>query len=320
MMLLLNIFLLISLNPNLSDNLPGEWIGGDGFSQSPAISGNVHVNPALADTQDYLSVNFRLFSGDYTSAAGNFSSASFNIPVVAGFTLGGVFDILYDCNMEAYSSVTEGDYIYENYFNRKGGLYRLGGYLSKSLGFLSLGLDFNLLNGKCDDIWVVDFENYYDVYDTVSTYFKGYSFGLGFNLNIENLSLGTYFCPYQELEKQYNNEDEEKFELDSPLRFGLGYTFSNNKSLIFSLNKREGLIGLNYNFIRLGYGRMYSMGNEVEVGADRFLAGVSFELSELPLSIMFENRRYKDEFADNEMILNIGISVSGKGRKNEGQF
>jgi len=320
MMVLFSLFLLISLNPNLSDNLPGEWVGGDGFSESPALFGNVYVNPALADTQDCLSVDFRLFSDDYTKTAGGFSSASVNIPVLLGFTLGGSFNILYDCDMEAYSSVSEGDYIYANYFSRKGGLYRLGGYVAKSLGFLSLGMDVNLLNGKSDDIWWVYFPEYDDVYDTVSSYFRGYSVGLGFNLNIANLSLGGYFCPYQEIEKQYEDEDAEEFELDSPLRFGLNYSFSENKSIMFSVDRKEGLIGLNYGFLKLGYGRMYSMGSGFEVNADRFLGGVSFDISEIPLSVMFENRRYSGNFDDNEFIASIGISISGKGRKDEDKF
>ena len=320
MMLLFNIFLLISLNPTLSDSLPGEWVGGDGFSQSPALLGNVYVNPALADTQDCLSVNFRLFSDDYSKTAGGLSSAFFNIPIFSGFTLGGSFNILYDCDMEAYSSTSDSGYSYANYFNRKGGIYRFGGYVAKSLGPLSLGMDVNLLNGKSDDIWWIYFEDYYDVYDTVSTYFRGYSVGLGFNLNIANLSFGGYFCPYQEIEKQYEDEEEEEFGFDSPLRFGLNYSFGENKKIMLSLDRRESLIGLNYGFLKLGYGRIYSMGNGVTVDANRFLGGISFSISELPFSIMFENRRYSGSFADSEFIANIGISISGKGRKDEDKF
>lgn len=320
MMFLFNLFLLISVNPNLSDSLPGEWIGGDGFSQFPALVGNVYVNPALADTGDCLSVNFRLLSDDYTKTAGGFSSFFFNIPMVLGFTLGGSFNILYDCDMEAFSSFSDENYTYDNYFFRKGGLYRFGGYMAKSLGPISLGMDVNLLNGKNDDIRWIDFEDYYDVYDTVSTYFRGYSVGLGFNFNIANLSLGGYFCPYQEIEKQYEDEEKEEFELDAPLRFGLNYSFSENKSIMFSVDRKEGLVGVNYAFLKLGYGRMYSMGSGFEVNADRFFGGVSFDISELPLSIMFENRRYSGDFDDNEFIVSMGISVSGKGRKNEDKF
>ncbi len=320
MTILFNLIFLISFNPNLSDSLPGEWVGGDGFSESPALLGNVYVNPALADTHDCISVNFRLFSDDYTKTSGGFSSAFFNIPVFSGFTMGGIFNILYDCDMEAYSFVSDSVYTYANYFNRKGGLYRLGGYVAKSFGFLSLGMDFNLLNGKSDDIWWVYFPEYNDVYDTVSTYFRGYSVGLGFNLNIANLSLGGYFCPYQEIEKQYEEEEEEEFKLDSPLRFGLNYYFSENKSIIFSVNKKEGLIGLNYGFLKLGYGRIYSMGSGFEVNADRFLGGLSFDIGEIPLSVMFENRRYSGDFSDDEFIASVGISISGKGRKDEDKF
>jgi hypothetical protein len=320
MTVLFNFLFLISFNPNLSDSLPGEWVGGDGFSQSPALLGNVFANPALADTQDCLSVNFRLFSDDYTKTSGAFSSASFNIPVFSGFTMGGVFNILYDCDMTAYSFVSDSVYTYANYFNRKGGLYRLGGYVAKSFSFLSLGMDVNLLNGKSDDIWWVYFPDYDDVYDTVSTYFRGYSVGLGVNLNIKNLSLGGYFCPYQEIEKQYEDEEAEEFELDSPLRFGLNYAFSENKSIMFSVDRKEGLIGLNYGFLKLGYGRIYSMGSGFGVSANRFLGGVTFDISELPFSIMFENRRYSGDFSDNEFIASIGISISGKGRKDEGKF
>jgi hypothetical protein len=320
MIVLFNLLLLISLNPNLSDSLPGEWVGGDGFSQFPALLGNVYVNPALADTQDCLSVNFRLFSDDYTGTKGDISSASFNIPVFSGFTLGGSFNILYDCNMQAYSSVSDSNYNYFNYFYRKGGIYRFGGYVTKSLGPLSLGIDVNLLNGKSDDIWWVYFEEYEEVYDRVSTYFRGYSVGLGFNWNIANLDFGGYFSPYQEIEKQYEDEEKEDFELDSPLRFGLNYSFGSNKNIIFSVDRRERLIGLNYGFLKFGYGRIYSMGNGVEVGADRFLGGLSLNISELPFSIMFENRKYSGDFADSEFIASIGISISGKGRKNEDKF
>jgi hypothetical protein len=35
---------------------------------------------------------------------------------------------------------------------------------------------------------------------------------------------------------------------------------------------------------------------------------------------MFENRRYSGDFSDNEFIASIGISISGKGRKDEGKF
>jgi hypothetical protein len=320
MTVLFSLFILISLNPNLSDSLPGEWVGGDGFSESPALSGSVFVNPALADTQECLSVNFRLFSDDYTGMAGGISSAFFNIPVPLGFTLGGSFNILYDCNLEAYSFVSDSAYTYANHFYRKGGIYRFGGYVAKSLGALSVGVDVNLLNGKSDDIWWVDFEKYYDVYDTVSAYFRGYSIGLGFNFNIANLSVGGYFCPYQKIEKQYEDEEKEKFELDYPLCFGLNYSFGGNKNIIFSVDRREGLIGLNYGFVKLGYGRMYSMGSGFEVNADRFLGGISFNVSGLPLSLMFEKRKYSGNFADSEFIANIGISISGKGRKNEDKF
>lgn len=320
MMALFNLFFLISLNPNFSDSLPGEWVGGDGFSQFAALKGNIHVNPALSDTQDCVYVNFRLLSDDYTKTAGGFSSISFNTPVIFGFTLGGFFNILYDCYMEADSLFSDSNYTYNNNFHRKGGLYRFGGYLARSLGPISLGIDVSLLNGKSDDVWWIDFEDYYDVRDTVSTYFRGYSVGLGFNIDIANLSLGGYFCPYQEIEKQYEDEEKEEFELDSPLRFGLNYSFSDNKNIMFSIDRREGLIGLNYSFIKLGYGRMYSMGNGFEVNANRFLAGVSFDISGLPLSIIFENRRYSGSFADSEFIASLGISISGKGRKNEDKF
>jgi hypothetical protein len=321
MMVLFNILFLISLNPTISDYLPGEWVGGDGFSESPTSSGNVYVNPALADTLERISVNFRIFADDYTKAEGGLSSASFNIPVFLGFIMGGNFNLLYDYNMEA-ASVCKADYRYRNYFSREGGMYCFGGYVSRSLGPLSLGMDVNILNGKTDNILWVDFidDGFTNVYDTVSTYFRGYSLGLGFNLNVANFSLGGYFCPYQEVKKQYYDEEEEKFELDSPLRFGLNYYFNENKSVMFSINRREAFIGLNYAFVKLGYSRMYSMGTGFDVNADRFLGGVSFSVSEIPLSIMFESRRYSGKFEDNEFRANIGISISGKGRKNEDKF
>jgi hypothetical protein len=316
MTVLFNLLILISLNPNLSGSLPGEWIGGDGFSQFPALSGNVYVNPALADTQDCLSVNFRLFSDDYSKIAGNLSSVFFNIPLFSGIVVGGNFNTLYDCLLQAYTEYSDDDYTYDNYFNRKGGLYRFGGYVAKPFGILSLGMDFNFLNGKSDDIWLIDFDDYYDVYDTVTTHFRGYSVGFGFSFDIAQLSFGGYYCPYHEIERQYGDEEKEEFDLDSPLRFGFNYSFADNKKVMFSIDRREGLIGLNYGFIRLGYGKIYSMGNGVDVNANRFLGGIFFNISELPLSLMFENRRYSGDFADSEFIVNIGILLSGKGRKN----
>ena len=320
MTVLFNILFLISLNPNLSGNLPGEWIGGDGFSQSPALEGNVYVNPALADTQDCLAVNFRLFSDDYSNMDGSFSSVYFNIPLFSDIAVGGIFNTLYDCFLQADSSYSDENYTYRNYFNREGGLYSFGGYLARKSEHFSLGMDINFYNGKSDDIWYIDFDDYYDVYDTVTNYFSGYSVGIGFNFNIAKLSFGVYYCPYQEIKKQYGDEEKEDFELDSPLRFGFNYSFSDNKKLLFSINRREGLIGLDYGFIRLGYSRMFSMGNGVEVSANRFLGGIALNISELPLSVIFENRRYSGDFADSEFIVNIGILLSGKGRKNEGEI
>ncbi len=320
MIALFNILLLISLNPTLSGSLPGEWVGGDGFSQFSVLSGNVYVNPALADTQDCLSVNFKLFSDDYTKLGGNLSSVFFNIPVVSGFVVGGSFNTLYDCAVQGDSFYSDDNYTYHNFFNRKGGLYRFGGYLAKSSGILSLGVDFNILNGKSDDIWWIDFEKYYDVYDTVTTYFRGYSLGFGFSFDVAQLSLGSYFCPFQYIEKQYEDEEAEEFDLDSPLRFGINYSFADNKKVMFSIDRKEGLIGLNYGFIRLGYGRMFSMGNGVEVNANRFLGGMSFNVSGLPLSVTFENRKYSGDFADSEFIINVGLLLSGKGRKNESEI
>ena len=323
MMILFNIFLIISLNPNFYNYVPGEWVGGNGFSASPASSGNVHVNPALADTVDCLSVNFRLFADGYTTTDGGFSSASFNIPVFLGFVMGGNFNILYDCNMKAYSVLggsTNNNY--HNNFARKGGIYCLGGYIAKPLGVLSLGMDVNILNGKSDDIWKIQFEgkHYYDVDDTVRTLFRGYSVGMGFNLNIANFSLGGYFCPYQEVKKQYYDEEEEEFELDAPLRFGINYYLNEDKGAMFSIDRREAFIGFNYSFVKLGYSRMYSMGTGFDVNANRFLGGVSFSVSGLPLSVTLENRRYLGKFSDNQFIANIGISISGKGRTNEDKF
>jgi len=317
MIIKLSIFLLVSLNPNLSDSLPGEWVGGDGFSQSPAVFGNVCVNPALADTQDCISVDFRLLSDDYTDTDGDFCSAFFVIPVRSDFSVGGNFNLLYDPNMEASATDSGDNYHCVNYFARTGGMYRFGAFLKKSLGSLSLGMDVNLLNGKIDEIWRIDFEEYYDVYDTVSTYFRGYSVGLGFNFNFKNLNIGGYYCPYQKIEKWEIRGEEVEFKLDYPLSFGLNYSFGENNNIILSIDRKEGIIGLNYGLLKLGYGRMYSMGNGVEVSANRFLGGVSFMISDVPVSIVFENRRYSGVFADSEFIVSLGITLSGKGRKNE---
>jgi hypothetical protein len=320
MMLKLSLFFLISLNPNLSDSLPGEWIGGDGFSESPAAIGNVFVNPAVADTEDCLSVKFRLFSDDYAKTAGDLYSAYFVIPVREGFSMGATFNLLYDSKLEA-SKIDSGDYYHcVNSMVRKGGLYRSSIFLKKSFESLSLGVDASLLNGKTVEKWGIDFTGYYDVYDTLSTYFRGYSFGLGFNFNFMNLTLGGYFCPYQKIEKWKVVGEEEKFELEPPLSFGLGYSFWDDKNIMFSIDNKEAIVGLKYGLLKLGYGRIYSMGNGVTVDANRFFGGLSFVVSELPLSIMFENRRYSGDFADSEFIWSFGISLSGKGRKNEKEF
>jgi hypothetical protein len=316
----LSIFLLVSLNPNLSDSLPGEWVGGDGFSQSPAVIGNVCVNPALADTQDCLSVNFRLLSDDYTNTDGDFYSAFFVMPIRSSFSVGGNFNLLYDPRMEASAADSGLDYHCVNHFFRTGGIYRFGAFMKSSLGPLSLGMDVNLLNGKINEIWWIDFEEFHDVYDTVSTYFRGYSVGLGFNFNFQNLSIGGYYCPYQNIDKWQVVGEEEEFELDSPLRFGCNYSFGENKNIIFSIDRKESIVSLNYGFLKLGYGRIYSMGNGIDVNANRFLGGVSFMISDVPVSIMFENRRYSGVFADSEFIGSLGISLSGKGRKNEKEF
>jgi len=319
-MIKFSLFLLISLNPNLADSLPGEWVGSDGFSQSSAVVGNVCVNPALADTQDCLSVNFRLFSDDYTKTEGDFSSAFFNIPILSSFSVGGSFNLLYDSRIRASTITSNDDYTYISNFIRTGGMYRFGAFLKKSSGPVSLGIDVNLLNGKIDDLWLIDFLEYYDVYDTVTTYFRGYSIGLGFYCDFGNLSLGGYYCPYQKIEKWELRGEEEEFKLDLPLRFGFNYSFSENKNIIFSIDRKEGIIGLHYGLFKLGYGRIYSMGNGVEVKANRFLGGISFEMSGLPVLIMFENRKYSGNFADSEVIGSIGVSISGKGRKNEKEF
>jgi hypothetical protein len=311
------IFLLISLNPNLSDSLPGEWVGGNGFSESPAVFGNVCVNPALADTQDCISVNFRLLSDDYTDTDGDFYSAFFVIPVRSSFCVGGNFNLLFDPNMKASAADSGVNYHNTTHFARVGGIYRFGVFLKSSLGPLSLGMDVNLLNGKINDMWWIDFEEYYDVYYTVSTYFRGYSLGLGFNFNLKNLSIGGYYCPYQDINKWEVVGEEEEFELDSPLRFGCNYSFGESGNITFSIDREESIVSLNYGFLKLGYGRMYSMGNGLEVTANRFLGGFSLVIGDVPVSIMFENRRYSGNFADSEFIGSLGIALSGKGRKNE---
>lgn len=320
MIIRLSVFLIVALNPNLSENLPGEWVGGNGFSQSPAIKGNVLVNPALTDTQEYLSVDFRFFSDDYTKTEGSFSSAFFNIPFIAGFSGGGSFNVLYNSRIAGSNTTSYGDYTYINNYTRTGGVYSFGGFIGKSLGDVSLGMDINLLNGKIEDMRSLDFQQYNDVYDTVNTYFRGYSVGLGIYCNFGVLSLGGYYCPYQNIETWEVIGEEAEFELDVPLRFGFNYSFSENKSMAFSIDRKEGIVNLNYGFLKLGYGRIYSMGNGVSVEANRFLGGISFEISDVPVSIILENKRYLGNFTDNQYIVSIGFSILGKGRKNEKEF
>ena len=114
--------------------------------------------------------------------------------------------------------------------------------------------------------------------------------------------------------------EEEDFELDLPLRLGLNYSFSENKEMSFSIDRKEAVFGLTYGFLRLGYGRIYSMGNGIEVEANRFLGGILLNMSGLPISVVFENRRYSGSFSDSEFIGSIGVSISGKGRKDEKKF
>jgi hypothetical protein len=316
-----SIFLLFSLNPTLADSMPGEWVGGNGFSESPAILGNANVNPALADTQDHLFVNFRIFSDDYTKTEGGISSFYFNLPIALDLSVGGKFDVLYDSRIRASTSTSYGDYTYTSHFRRTGGISNFGAFVKKSFGPVSWGMDMNFLSGKVEDLRYVNMPaDFYDVSDTVTNYFRGYSFGIGFYCDLGFLSFGGYYTPYQQLESWEVEEEKEEFELDLPLRFGFNYSFSDNKRISFSINRREGTVGLDYGFMRLGYGKIYSMGNGVEVEANRFLGGISFEMSGLPIFVTFENRRYSGNFSDNQFIGSFGVSISGKGRKNEKEF
>jgi hypothetical protein len=43
-------------------------------------------------------------------------------------------------------------------------------------------------------------------------------------------------------------------------------------------------------------------------------------MSGLPIHMIFENRKYSGDFADNEFIASLGVSISGKGGKNEKKF
>ncbi|MEO0293952.1 MAG: hypothetical protein ABIN61_07015 [candidate division WOR-3 bacterium] len=319
-MIRLILIFILSLNPNLSDKLPGEWVGGNGFSENPAIIGNVLVNPAVADTASCISVNFSIFTDDYIDTRdGDLYSTSFVIPLHFGFYTGGSFEILYRSRLEAFTQDSEDFYYCTDYFIRKGGLSRFGIFLKKSFGLISLGTDFNLLTGKIEEKWWIDFRQYHDVYDTISIYFRGYSLGLGFNFNLENLSFGGYYSPYEEIEKESMGEKSD-FELDKPLRVGFNYSFGENGNISFSFDRKESLFGFTYGFLKLGYGKIYSMGNGVSVKADRILGGLSFSEFELPVSIIFENRRYYGVFTDNEFIFSIGTFIKGKGRRDEKEF
>ncbi len=305
------LFFLISTNSHFLGNLPREWVGGDGFSESPISEGNVFANPATAESLDYLSIRFRFFSDDYSKLEGKISSISLNLPTSFGFSIGGRYNLLTDSQMEtSMDSLNDWDSYTENFW-KVGGLNQYSLFLKKSFGNFSLGIDGNLLNGVVEDRWWIDFKNYYDVYDTLSTYFRGYSSGLGIVYHLKNFKMGGYYCIYQKLNFWKEGEEKRDFNLNRPIRLGINYSIDERKSIMLSLNRESALAIGRYRFFQFGYGRIYSSGYGFNTEGRRFIGGVSLFLNKMPLSITVENRRYFGEYKDNEFIGSIKLSISG---------
>jgi len=305
------LFLIIS-NPFYAKNLPGEWIGESGFLESPVLTGNVFANPATADTISYFSITSHLYLDDYEDLEGNVSSVTLTLPAPRGFSLGGRINQLYNSRLEGKVSLSNEWDSFEEYYERRGGLDQYSFFIKKSFGSLSLGIDANLLNGEIEDRWKIDFEEYNDVFDTLSTYFRGYSAGLGLLYHWSEFKVGGYFNFYQKLEYWENGEDRSAFTLKRPIRFGIEYSPDKGKSVMVSADRKAAVLMGRYGPIMIGYGRIYGSGYDLDIEGNRFIAGISFSLNKMPLKVAFEDRRYSGEFSDNQFMGTITFSISGR--------
>ena len=318
MNLLIPLFLIIS-NPLYAKNLPGEWIGEIGLRESPVLSGNVFVNPATADTSDYISITSRFTVDDYKKLNAMISSITLTHPILYRFFIGGRINILYNSQIEGKLSLYNEWDSFDEYLSRKGGIDQYSLFLTKSFGDLSFGFDINLLNGEIEDRWGIVFEKreykIHDVFDTLSTYFRGYSVGVGLLYHWNGFKVGGYYNFYQDLKYWREGEGREDLkDLERPVRFGVSYSI-NRRSIMFSANRKSALLMGRYGPLMIGYGRIYGSGYDLDIQGNRFITGIFFSVNRIPFNIAIENRKYSEEFNDNEYIGTITVGISGRGGK-----
>jgi hypothetical protein len=307
------IFLVIS-NPLYAENIPGEWVGEIGLLESPALDGNVFVNPATADTLQYISASYHLSSSDYYKFNGKLSSITLTMRCFYGFLVGGRINVLYDSKLDGEMNISNDWDSYDEYLTKRGGIDQYSCFIKKSFSLISVGFDFNVQSGKIEDRWKIDFKNnrFNDIYDTLSTYFRGYSVGFGIFYKYRGLSMGGYYGFYQDVKHWNDGEEKEKLNLKNPMRFGFSYSFDKSKSIILSADKKCVLLSGKYGPFIIGYGRIYGSGYELDIEANRFLISMAVSLNKMPVLITLENRRYLGNFIDNEYIGSISISISGE--------
>lgn len=310
-MMFLLLFMVIS-GPFYAENVPGEWVGGEGLNELPHRSGNIFANPAAIDTLSYLSVTSRASYGDYRSLKGEISSITLSLKGPWGINLGAGLSILYDSDISGEIADSNAWDSYIQSFVRTGGMEQYNIFLSRQIGSFSTGIDFGVLNGEIEERWDIDFAKYSDFNDTISTYLRGYSGGIGFIYSIENLRMGGYLGRYVDLKYWSNTGEKKELELKDPMSFGISYIWDKNNSIDISINRKSAILSLSYKFIKVGYGRIFDSGYGLELAGNRFIAGLSFDFNKLPLEITFENRRYSGDFEDNKYIGCIKFSISGK--------
>ncbi len=304
------LFLIIS-NPLYAENIPGEWIGESALQESPVSNGNVFANPATADSLNSISVSARFSSDDYNKFDAKLSSVIVTFPVIYDFLIGGRINLLYNSQLEGKFPCSNEWGSYVEYFERRGGLDQYSLFLKKTFGEFSLGFDLNLQNGELEDRWKIDFAEYSDIFDTLSTYFRGYSAGVGLLYYWKGFKVGGYYSFYQNLEFWRDGEDREVFNLEKPVRFGISYSLDRGKSVMLSADRKLALLTGRYGPLMIGYGRIYGSGYNLNIDGNRFIVGMFLSLNRVPFTIAIENRRYSGELRDNEYIGTITISISG---------
>lgn len=307
------IYLVIS-NPLYAENMPGEWVGEIGLLESPALDGNVFINPATADTLQFVSASYHFSSDDYYEFKGKISSVTLTMPSFYGFLLGGRLNVLYDSNLDGEKKISNEWDPYVEYLTKRGGIDQYSLFVKKSFDLISFGFDFNVQSGEIEDRWKIDFENnrFKDISDTLSTYFKGYSTGIGIFYKYRGLNIGGYYGFYQDIKYWNDSGEKEKFNLKNPIRFGFSYSFDKTKSIILSADRKGALLTGRYGPLIIGYGRIYSSGYDLDIEGNRFLGSIVLSLNKMPILITLENRRYLGNFSDNEYVGSISISISGE--------